>query len=75
MMSRQSNEPSIDFKLLKEEIKNRDEKIQIVEVLGWYCYSYKRDEIAERCGKLMESEQDPEIKNELLRTINRLTNK
>lgn len=30
MMSRQSNEPSIDFKLLKEEIKNRDEKIQIV---------------------------------------------
>ena len=36
---------------------------------------YKRDEIAERCGKLMESEQDPEIKNELLRTINRLTNK
>ena len=30
MMSRQSNEPSIDFKLLEEEIKNRDEKIKIV---------------------------------------------
>ena len=60
---------------LFEKSDNKEEKIQIVEVLGWYCYSYKRDEIAERCGKLMESEQDPEIKNELLRTINRLTNK
>ena len=62
------------FNLFKKS-DNKEEKIQIVEVLGWYCYSYKRDEIAERCGKLMESEQDPEIKNELLRTINRLTNK
>lgn len=30
MMSRQSNEPSIDFKLLEEEIKNRNKQIKIV---------------------------------------------
>lgn len=59
---------------LLEKSGNKEERLQIVDVLGWYRYSYKRAEIAQKCASLMEKEEDPDVKNELLRTVNRLNN-
>lgn len=47
-------------------------KVNVAEVLGWYRYSYKKEEILQKCNELYTKEKSPVVKNELLKTINRL---
>lgn len=47
-------------------------KVSAAEVLGWYRYSYKKEEILQKCNELYTKEKSPVVKNELLKTINRL---
>ena len=61
------------FKFMKES-KEKALRLQLAEAFGWYKYSYKKAEIIKFCTSLASEERDVEIKNELLRTINRLNN-
>lgn len=60
------------FFALLSTSKDHAMRLSIVETLGWYRYSYRKDEIIANCKKLYETEQDATVKNELLKTINRL---
>ena len=48
-------------------------RTDIAETLGWYRYSYKKTEILAACRDLLESEQEPAVRSELRKTIQRLT--
>lgn len=61
------------FKFMQES-KDKALRLQLAEAFGWYKYSYKKAEIIKFCTSLASEERDVEIKNELLRTINRLNN-
>lgn len=52
--------------------KDNAMRLKVAEVIGWYRYSYKKDEIVAKCKELYKTESDPQVKNELLKTINRL---
>ena len=43
------------------------------EALGWYEYSYIKTQIIEKCKALVDVVDDAELKNELVKTINRLS--
>ena len=43
------------------------------EALGWYEYSYFKTQIIEKCKALVDVVDDAELKNELVKTINRLS--
>lgn len=49
-------------------------KLNIAEALGWYIYSYRRQEIIDGCQKILaeNSDLEPELRAELTQTINRL---
>ncbi len=47
-------------------------KVLAAEVLGWYRYSYLRDSIKEKVEQLYNKAQDKAVKNELLKSLNRL---
>ena len=49
-------------------------KLNIAEALGWYIYSYRKQEIIDGCQKILAENQDlePELRAELTQTINRL---
>ena len=51
------------------------QRVAIAETLGWYRYSYLRDEIASRCRDLLATETEAAVRNELQKTIRRLTDK
>lgn len=59
------------FKLLQNET-DQDFRVAIAEVFGWYVYSYRKDEIIERCSELLAVEKNERVANELLKSINRL---
>ena len=61
------------FQFFKES-KDNDLKVQLAEAFGWYTQSWKRDEIIKFCQEQSEIETNELVKNELTRTINRLTN-
>lgn len=42
------------------------------DAFGWYVYSSAKSQVLAECEKLYEAEQDEEIKNVLLKSINRL---
>ena len=44
------------FKLLQNET-DQDFRVAIAEVFGWYVYSYRKDEIIERCSELLAVEK------------------
>ena len=48
-------------------------KLQIAELMGWYRYSYRRGDAVRICKRLLESESDSRLKEELTRSVNRLT--
>jgi hypothetical protein len=48
-------------------------RILAAETFGWYVYSWKRDEILAFCRQQWETEQDAAVKNELEKTVNRLS--
>jgi hypothetical protein len=61
---------------LFEYLKNGSDnefRILTAETFGWYIYSWKRNEILEFCKKQWATEQDAAVKNELEKTINRLS--
>lgn len=55
-------------------IQNGSEAEQVLaaEVLGWYVYSYKKPEIIAKTKELYANASEGAVKNELLKTINRL---
>ncbi|MEA5005560.1 MAG: HEAT repeat domain-containing protein [Rikenellaceae bacterium] len=61
------------FQFFKES-KENDLKVQLAEAFGWYTQSWKRDEIIKFCQEQSKVETNEQVKNELIRTINRLTN-
>jgi hypothetical protein len=57
-------------------LKNGDDRtlrLMQAETFGWYLYSHKRNEIIDFCKQQYAVEQDAGIKNELEKTINRLS--
>jgi len=61
------------FQFLRES-KDTDLKVYLAEAFGWYTQSWKRPEIIKVCQEQASVETDELVKNELLRTINRLNN-
>lgn len=52
---------------------DKDElRIQAAEAIGWYRYSYIKDSIIKKCKELLDTEKNQNVKNEILKTINRL---
>lgn len=47
-------------------------RVMAAEAMGWYCYSYKKPEIIEKCEALVKVVDNEAVKNELVKTINRL---
>lgn len=45
----------------------------IAETFGWYVSSYRREDVLTGCRELLAQEKDPVLSEELMRTINRLT--
>ncbi|MFA8344464.1 MAG: hypothetical protein ACEPO8_15930 [Rhodothermaceae bacterium] len=58
----------IDNKDVEEKIK-----VYLVEALGWFYYSEKKDLILERLKQTLITENSELVKKELLKSINRLT--
>jgi hypothetical protein len=48
-------------------------RLQLAETFGWYLYSYRHDEILAFCKQQFTIEQDAAVKDELEKTINRLS--
>ena len=61
-----------------EMLTDKDNSLKIrlnaAEALGWYIYSYKRQDIIDGCQKILATNSDlePELKAEIEQTINRL---
>lgn len=62
------------IKLLQES-EDQEFRVDIAETLGWYVYSYKKNEIVAKCESLLSQEKNERVANELTKTINRLKNK
>jgi len=62
------------IKLLQES-EDQEFRVDIAETLGWYVYSYKKNEIVAKCESLLSQEKNEGVANELTKTINRLKNK
>ncbi|MBR5856979.1 MAG: hypothetical protein IKY70_06880 [Bacteroidales bacterium] len=69
------NKCSLDaLDVLYHMIENGEERMQVLaaEILGWYVYSYKKPEILDKVKELYNNAPEGAVKNELLKTINRL---
>lgn len=56
-----------------DTVKNDNLKLTAIEMLGWFHYSVKREEIAAFCNRKIESGTlSPACKNEAIKTINRI---
>jgi hypothetical protein len=60
------------FRFMKESEDN-DLKLLLAEAFGWFTHSWKRDEIVAFCQAQVAGESDEAVKNELRRTVRRLT--
>lgn len=60
------------FRFMKESEDN-DLRLLLAEAFGWFTHSWKRDEIVAFCKAQASAENDEAVKNELLRTVRRLT--
>lgn len=60
------------FKFMKESQDN-DLKVTLAEAFAWYTNSWKRDQIIDFCIQQIEFEKDQEVRNELIRTVSRLS--
>ena len=58
--------------LFGDPTATKDLKLKAAEALGWYVLSVRRDDIYAACKRLTDEETDPEIKDELIRTLARL---
>jgi hypothetical protein len=55
-----------------ESLKNADEKVMLIEALGWYKYTWRKAEIVKFCNDLLSAENDEAVENEIIRTLTRL---
>lgn len=46
-------------------------RLEIVETMGWYLYSWRVDYISSELEKQLKIENNPQIKNEIVKTLNR----
>lgn len=60
------------FRFMKESEDN-DLKLLLAEAFGWFTHSWKKDEIVAFCQTQAAAESDEAVRNELLRTVRRLT--
>ncbi|MFA5712716.1 MAG: HEAT repeat domain-containing protein [Bacteroidales bacterium] len=49
-------------------------KLVLAEAFGWFTNSWRLPEIVEFCRQEANRQEDPQVKRELLRSVNRLTN-
>ncbi|MBQ9310261.1 MAG: hypothetical protein IJ222_05275 [Bacteroidales bacterium] len=58
--------------LLADKGEDKSLRLKTAEALGWYVLSVRRDDIHSACKTILEAEDDPDVKDELTRTIARL---
>ncbi|MHA7111620.1 HEAT repeat domain-containing protein [Sunxiuqinia elliptica] len=55
-----------------DTVKNKKLKLAATEMLGWFKYSSKRNQIIDFCESSLQKEEKQNIKSELTRTLNRI---
>lgn len=63
------------LKSIADENVNTELRIAICEALGWYNYSWRRNEIIKNLQNVLQtasSDINPDLKDELIKTVNRL---
>ncbi|HPK39904.1 MAG TPA: hypothetical protein PLT29_08465, partial [Bacteroidales bacterium] len=60
---------------LRDTSRAPAQRITTAETLGWYMFSYRKTDIVDACREIYAKEKDPGVKNELAKTIGRLTGK
>jgi hypothetical protein len=67
-------EDAVDSLIAIASNKNKPKELRgaVIEALGWYYYSPKRFDIINACKIFLNETQEIEIKNEVIKTINRL---
>jgi hypothetical protein len=60
------------FRFMKESDDN-ELRVLLAHAFGWFTNSWKRDEIVEFCKTMVNTEKNDAVKEELIRTISRLT--
>ena len=56
-----------------KESNESELRVQLAEAFAWYTNSWKRDQIIDFCIQQIEFEKDQEVRNELIRTVSRLS--
>lgn len=59
--------------IFMKDSDDHDLRVLLAEAFGWFTHSWKRDEIVAFCTAQAAVESDEAVKNELLRTVSRLT--
>ena len=62
------------LEMLTDKENSLKVRLNVAEALGWYIYSYRRQEIIDGCQKILAENPDlePELRAEITQTINRL---
>lgn len=60
------------FSILQDVKKPVELRVTVAEILGWYSFSKNRLKIIQVCEQILNSDASKEIKQEIVRTINRL---
>jgi hypothetical protein len=62
------------IKLVADKDNPLEVRVNMAEALGWYVYSYRKQEIIDGFNKILAEDKDldPELRGELVQTINRL---
>ena len=62
------------LEMLTDKDNSLEIRLNVAEALGWYIYSYKRQDIIDGCQKILATNSDlePELRAEIEQTINRL---
>jgi len=60
---------------LRDTSRTPGQRVTTAETLGWYMFSFRKPDIVAVCREIYATEQNPEVKNELAKTIGRLTGK
>lgn len=55
-----------------QQTQDHEFRVAIAETLGWYRYSYKRDEIVSALREILPQEKDDHVADEIAKTIARL---
>lgn len=56
----------------RDNTKPKELRVAVIEALGWYYFSPRRFDIINACKNLLNQKPELEIKNEAIKTINRL---